>query len=342
MPGTTDISVFVKGNDGTTETIEMQPGDTIGSLKKLYKLKKKTNCNFRFVILGKQPDDTATLLDSRITNEQTVHAQDIVKYTLEEVQRHNKETDMWLAIHGNVYDVTDFRQKHPGGPELLNQHAGTDASEAFEEDAARKLMNGYLIGKLENYRGKTFKYFAQHSRTSAKVSMNKRNKIALVTVVIAALAGLHRFLQTPNAAEARAGVAFARDGLGKSSALGRRDALALLRASNGLVQARILLRTRAEIMDYLLALKGFEHKQGSVNEAPLCSEEDVRAKLRRLVRRSSAMTREQWVALFPCILEITITDPDRQGRRRRTDVTCEMISREPWLALGRLPQDTTK
>ena len=185
-----------------------------------------------------------------------------------------------------------------------------------------------------------------NNATLAKVhktsGIAKKELFGLGALALAALAGLHRFMGKPDDIQARAGVAFQRERLGHKSAMDRRDALALLRASGGRVQARTLLGTRAEVIDYLLALRGFQTKKGSAEIAPLCPEEDVRAKTRRLVRRSSAMTREQWVALFPCILEIAITDPDRQGRRRRTDVTCEMISREPWLALGRLPQDTTK
>lgn len=29
-------------------------------------------------------------------------------FGLEEVSKHNKETDLWVAIHGQVYDVTKF------------------------------------------------------------------------------------------------------------------------------------------------------------------------------------------------------------------------------------------
>lgn len=35
-------------------------------------------------------------------------------YTLEELKEHTTESDCWLAIHGKVYNVTDFLDEHPG------------------------------------------------------------------------------------------------------------------------------------------------------------------------------------------------------------------------------------
>lgn len=174
-------------------------------------------------------------------------------------------------------------------------------------------------------------------RASSRIT--KKKVLGLGALALAALAGMHRFLLKVDVTQARAGVAFQRERLDQRACLGRRDALALMRATGGRVQARTLLGTRTEIMDYLLALRGFQTKPSNIGTASGCPDVDVSATIRRLVRGSSALTREEWVALFPCILEIAITDPDRQGRRRRTDVTCEMISREPWLALGRLPQE---
>jgi hypothetical protein len=35
-------------------------------------------------------------------------------YSLDELRNHSSETDCWLAIHGKVYDVTEFLDEHPG------------------------------------------------------------------------------------------------------------------------------------------------------------------------------------------------------------------------------------
>lgn len=44
---------------------------------------------------------------------------------MEELAKHNKQGDLWLAIHGKVYDVSAFMDDHPGGGDVLVDAAGT-------------------------------------------------------------------------------------------------------------------------------------------------------------------------------------------------------------------------
>lgn len=37
-----------------------------------------------------------------------------------------------MIINDNVYDVTEFLKKHPGGAKIILAHAGRDATKAFE------------------------------------------------------------------------------------------------------------------------------------------------------------------------------------------------------------------
>ena len=39
--------------------------------------------------------------------------------TLEELAAHNTEDDLWVAIEGLVYDVTEWQFDHPGGADIL-------------------------------------------------------------------------------------------------------------------------------------------------------------------------------------------------------------------------------
>jgi predicted heme/steroid binding protein len=48
--------------------------------------------------------------------------------TLEEVSKHSKKGDNWIIISGQVYDVTEWSRRHPGGSRLLNLLAGQDAT----------------------------------------------------------------------------------------------------------------------------------------------------------------------------------------------------------------------
>jgi ferredoxin-NADP reductase len=51
--------------------------------------------------------------------------------TLEELSTHNKHDNLWLAIDGVVYDLTDFSEIHPGGLKTLIESAGTIADRRF-------------------------------------------------------------------------------------------------------------------------------------------------------------------------------------------------------------------
>jgi predicted heme/steroid binding protein len=53
-------------------------------------------------------------------------------FTLEQVKKHDKEMDIWIVVHGKVYDVTNFLDKHPGGKKPLLKVAGLDASKQFD------------------------------------------------------------------------------------------------------------------------------------------------------------------------------------------------------------------
>ncbi|KAL2918377.1 hypothetical protein HK105_201777 [Polyrhizophydium stewartii] len=52
--------------------------------------------------------------------------------TTDELARHNKETDCWIAVRGRVMDITRFLDIHPGGKRILLTVAGKDATVEFE------------------------------------------------------------------------------------------------------------------------------------------------------------------------------------------------------------------
>lgn len=74
---------------------------------------------------------------------------------MEEVAKHNTQESCWMVIHGLVYDVTKFLTPggHPGGPEILMQSGGKNATNEFEEIfhslEARVQSAEYIIGRLE-------------------------------------------------------------------------------------------------------------------------------------------------------------------------------------------------
>lgn len=46
--------------------------------------------------------------------------------------RNDPEHGYWMAINGRVYDVTAFTNLHPGGPRIIRQYAGMDATAAYQ------------------------------------------------------------------------------------------------------------------------------------------------------------------------------------------------------------------
>ena len=46
------------------------------------------------------------------------------EFTLEEVVQSRGTEVCWIIIRGNVYDVTNWLDEHPGGEEILQDVAG--------------------------------------------------------------------------------------------------------------------------------------------------------------------------------------------------------------------------
>jgi cytochrome b involved in lipid metabolism len=74
-------------------------------------------------------------------------------YTMAQVATHNNASSCWAAINGNVYDLTNWINQHPGGPERILSICGTDGSAAFnaqhggQRQPAQELQN-FLLGPL--------------------------------------------------------------------------------------------------------------------------------------------------------------------------------------------------
>lgn len=70
------------------------------------------------------------------------------RFTREEIEKHNKETDCWIVINGRVYDATSVLAWHPGGKDAIMAHAGkvhADTTEEFDsihDDYAEKKLSG--------------------------------------------------------------------------------------------------------------------------------------------------------------------------------------------------------
>ena len=81
-------------------------------------------------------------------------------YTVEQVASHSTPDDAWVIFQGNVYNITNFIQLHPGGA-ALNNYLGQDIEKVWTDEGflkhltsnnAYSILSGYKIGKLiENF-----------------------------------------------------------------------------------------------------------------------------------------------------------------------------------------------
>ncbi|TVY62902.1 Cytochrome b2 [Lachnellula suecica] len=49
-----------------------------------------------------------------------------------DIASHNKPDDCWVALYGDVWDVTEFLPSHPGGSSIILRLAGRDATEEYD------------------------------------------------------------------------------------------------------------------------------------------------------------------------------------------------------------------
>jgi cytochrome b involved in lipid metabolism len=78
---------------------------------------------------------------------------DLIELTLSEVKKRNSGTSCWTVVSGNVYDLTKWITKHPGGASAIRGLCGLDGTSAFERKHAGSSgpedeLASYYLGKL--------------------------------------------------------------------------------------------------------------------------------------------------------------------------------------------------
>jgi len=73
--------------------------------------------------------------------------------TLDEVKKHNSASDCWSIIDGNVYDLTNWVESHPGGDERITAICGKDGTASFlgkhsNSNSAKSQLTRFELGKL--------------------------------------------------------------------------------------------------------------------------------------------------------------------------------------------------
>lgn len=64
-----------------------------------------------------------------------------------ELAKHNNRQSCWLAVHGEVWDATNFLDQHPGGANLILKLAGKNASDEYDLFHSPELVEETLGSK---------------------------------------------------------------------------------------------------------------------------------------------------------------------------------------------------
>lgn len=74
-------------------------------------------------------------------------------FTRADVEAHDSTDDCYVTLGDNVYDVTDFLESHPGGPELITDWAGKDIESILKDEishthteSAYEILEESLVG----------------------------------------------------------------------------------------------------------------------------------------------------------------------------------------------------
>jgi len=77
----------------------------------------------------------------------------LTRLTLEEVKKHASSTSCWSIVYENVFDLTKWITKHPGGAAVIQAICGKDGTDAFEgqhtgQGKPASQLSNYYLGKL--------------------------------------------------------------------------------------------------------------------------------------------------------------------------------------------------
>jgi len=75
-------------------------------------------------------------------------------YSMTEVAAANNKDKCWTVIEGQVYDITTYINRHPGGEQNIVRLCGVDGTQAFQgkhggQDKPKNILDSFKIGALK-------------------------------------------------------------------------------------------------------------------------------------------------------------------------------------------------
>lgn len=106
----------------------------------------------QFSETGKDTKPTPKPVTKPITNPTTSSGEK--SYSLADISSHNSATTCWSAINANVYDLTSWVDRHPGGRLAILMICGKDGSSLFNmqhggQSRVGNILTTYKIASLK-------------------------------------------------------------------------------------------------------------------------------------------------------------------------------------------------
>lgn len=112
-----------------------------------YQWKMKNDYTQDLYKAAQEKKQSATSTSASETSSSTQSA----RYTLADVSTHNSVASCWAIVNSNVYDLTSWISKHPGGERAITEICGKDGTRAFNSEHGRdempkEVLEMFLIG----------------------------------------------------------------------------------------------------------------------------------------------------------------------------------------------------
>ncbi len=86
--------------------------------------------------------------------------------SMDELATHCKPGDYFIALYGQIIDVSNFISKHPGGEKILKANAGKDATQKFQSI----WVFAFVIAFLFYVHSGSFMFILQNFVTTSLIS----------------------------------------------------------------------------------------------------------------------------------------------------------------------------
>lgn len=131
------IGVAIVSTTGTKKQVNVQPMDVDESLVVEEQPIMESSEDERVeetmaTTTPASPATSTTTVEAATPAQPAASAPAASTFTLAQVGAHATASDCWTAVRGNVYNVTPFVSRHPGGVEAIVQVCGRDGTAFFE------------------------------------------------------------------------------------------------------------------------------------------------------------------------------------------------------------------